>query len=104
MTGLPRRQKLDSQPMTETAPQTSQDRSTEPYVIRVDNVAKLFRTPGEGTIGALQDISVDIGHSEFVTVVGPERLRQVDSAQTHRGIFRAIGGAHSLPGRRGPRP
>jgi len=57
--------------MAKTAPQTSQNRSTEPHVIRVDNVAKLFRTPGAGTIGALQDVSIDIGHSEFVTVVGP---------------------------------
>lgn len=57
--------------MTETTPQTSRDRSSEAHVIRVDNVAKLFRTPGAGTISALHDISVDIGHSEFVTVVGP---------------------------------
>ena len=57
--------------MTETATQTSQDRPADQFVIRVENVAKFFRTPGAGTIGALQDVSIDIGHSEFVTVVGP---------------------------------
>ena len=58
--------------MTEMA---NQNHSTNPAVdglaIRVENVTKLFRTPGEGTIAALQNVSIDIGHSEFVTVVGP---------------------------------
>ena len=40
-------------------------------MIRVDKVAKLFRAPGAETISVLQDVSIDIGHSEFVTVVGP---------------------------------
>lgn len=57
--------------MTETTTHTSQERSADQFVIRVENVAKFFRTPGAGTIGALQDVSIDIGHSEFVTVVGP---------------------------------
>ena len=29
-------------------------------VIQVDDVSKLFRTPSEGTIGALQDVSLTI--------------------------------------------
>ena len=53
----------------QTAAQSAQDQGDA--VIRVENVTKLFRTPGEGTIGALQDVSMEIGHSEFVTVVGP---------------------------------
>ena len=40
-------------------------------VIRVEAVSKLFRTPGEGTIRALQEISLNIPYGEFVTVVGP---------------------------------
>jgi len=58
--------------MVEPASQThSANQSQGRLAIRVENVSKLFRTPGEGTIGALQDVSVDIAHSEFVTVVGP---------------------------------
>ena len=57
--------------MAETLAQTSQDRSADQFVIQVENVSKFFRTPGKGTIGALQDMSIDIGHAEFVTVVGP---------------------------------
>src|ERR671919_2717498 len=44
--------------------------SAEP-VIRVENVSKLFRTPSEGSISALQEITLDIPYGEFVTVVGP---------------------------------
>ena len=40
-------------------------------VIQVENVSKLFRTPAEGTIGALHDIDLNIHPGEFVTVVGP---------------------------------
>lgn len=57
--------------MAETASQASQDRTADQFVIQVENVSKFFRTPGEGTIGALQDMCIDIGHAEFVTVVGP---------------------------------
>ena len=58
--------------MAETAIQTRlEDQAGVTSVIQVENVSKLFRTPSEGTFGALQEISVDIRHSEFVTVVGP---------------------------------
>ena len=42
-----------------------------PPVIQVENVSKLFRTPNEATIGALQEINLRIVPGEFVTVVGP---------------------------------
>jgi len=58
--------------MAETAIQTRlEDQAGVTSVIQVENVSKLFRTPSEGTIGALQEVSVDIRPSEFVTVVGP---------------------------------
>jgi len=58
--------------MANTAIETSQ--SNQPRsnpVIQVENVSKLFRTPSEGTISALQSISLNVPHGEFITVVGP---------------------------------
>ncbi|HEY7320417.1 MAG TPA: ABC transporter ATP-binding protein [Candidatus Binatia bacterium] len=43
---------------------------TQP-VIQVENVSKLFRTPAEGAISALQNITLNIPDGAFVTVVGP---------------------------------
>ena len=42
-----------------------------PIVIRVENVSKTFRTSDADPVGALDDISLEIQHGEFVTVVGP---------------------------------
>jgi NitT/TauT family transport system ATP-binding protein len=58
--------------MADTAIQKRADEiRPDGVVIRVENVSKLFRTPTEGTIGALQEIDLNISHGEFVTVVGP---------------------------------
>jgi NitT/TauT family transport system ATP-binding protein len=58
--------------MADTLNQTPpENRSKDSLVIQVDNVSKLFRTPNEETISALQEISLSIGYGEFVTVVGP---------------------------------
>lgn len=48
-----------------------QNQPQDKLVIQVDDVSKLFRTPSEGTIGALQDVSLTIPYGEFITVVGP---------------------------------
>jgi NitT/TauT family transport system ATP-binding protein len=40
-------------------------------VIQIENVAKLFRTPADETIQALEGIHLTIPHGQFVTVVGP---------------------------------
>lgn len=58
--------------MAETAAQgRAAGRGADAAVIDVESVSKLFRTPTEGTIGALEDISLTVSSSEFVTVVGP---------------------------------
>jgi NitT/TauT family transport system ATP-binding protein len=58
------------EPMTATETRAQNQPQDKP-VIQVDDVAKLFRTPSEGTIGALQDVSLTIPYGEFITVVGP---------------------------------
>jgi NitT/TauT family transport system ATP-binding protein len=58
--------------MAETAIQNRAEKQPENNpVIQVETVSKAFRTPGEGTIGALQEIDLNIHAGEFVTVVGP---------------------------------
>jgi len=58
--------------MAKTAIETSQAaRPGNNSVIRVESVSKLFRTPSAGAISALQNISLNVPHGEFITVVGP---------------------------------
>ncbi|HEU4343996.1 MAG TPA: ABC transporter ATP-binding protein [Candidatus Binatia bacterium] len=58
--------------MAETAVQSrTENQPDENLVIRVENISKLFRTPDEQAIRALQDISLNVAYGEFVTVVGP---------------------------------
>jgi NitT/TauT family transport system ATP-binding protein len=59
---------LESMTATETR---AKNQPQDKLVIQVDDVSKLFRTPSEGTIGALQDVSLTIPYGEFITVVGP---------------------------------
>jgi len=58
------------EPMTATETRAQNQPQDKP-VIQVDDVSKLFRTPSEGTISALQDVSLTIPYGEFITVVGP---------------------------------
>jgi NitT/TauT family transport system ATP-binding protein len=57
--------------MADTAIPSAKDGGQGGLVIQVEHVSKLFRTPSEGTIRALDDILLDIPYGEFVTVVGP---------------------------------
>lgn len=41
------------------------------FVIRVEDVFKVFQTPTQANLGALEKIKLDVRHSEFVTIVGP---------------------------------
>jgi NitT/TauT family transport system ATP-binding protein len=55
--------------LAQTAPKSSQDQFD--FVIRVENVSKVFHTPSQANLDALTDIELDIRPGEFVTVVGP---------------------------------
>jgi NitT/TauT family transport system ATP-binding protein len=41
------------------------------FVIRVENLCKVFQTPSQQNLGALLNINLDVRPGEFVTVVGP---------------------------------
>ncbi len=45
--------------------------STNGQVIEVEKVSKVFHTPKQGAVAALQDVTFNIPYGEFVTVVGP---------------------------------
>ena len=47
------------------------DPMTNEPVIEVDQVSKIFQTPKQGKVVALEDISFRVSYGEFVTVVGP---------------------------------
>ena len=45
--------------------------SSNGQVIQVERVSKIFQTPKQGRVAALEDVTFDIPYGEFVTVVGP---------------------------------
>ena len=51
--------------------ETSRESRSAATVIQVDNVYKTFQTSDQDKVGALEDVSLNIRHGEFVTVVGP---------------------------------
>ncbi len=58
--------------MSDLAPTTANKIQTpSDFVIRVENVSKVFHTPSQPNLGALADIELDVRPGEFVTVVGP---------------------------------
>ena len=58
--------------MADLAHEARQSRQTQPdFVIKVQNVSKIFHTPSQANLSALTDIELDVRPGEFVTVVGP---------------------------------
>ena len=58
--------------MADLAHEAQQSRQTQAdFVIKVQNVSKIFHTPSQTNLSALTDIELDIRPGEFVTVVGP---------------------------------
>ena len=58
--------------MSDLASSSSEsDQSHGDLVIRVENVSKTFQTSDDDKVEALEDISLEVPHGEFVTVVGP---------------------------------
>ena len=58
--------------MADLAHEAQQSRQIQPdFVIKVQNVSKIFHTPSQANLVALTDIELDVRPGEFVTVVGP---------------------------------
>jgi NitT/TauT family transport system ATP-binding protein len=50
---------------------STSNRQVGSSVIQVENVSKTFQTSDEDKVNALENVSLDVRHGEFVTVVGP---------------------------------
>ena len=70
----------------------AQHQAENEAVIRVESVAKLFRTPGGEMIGALQDITLTVPYGEFVTVVGPSGCGKTTLLKLIAGLSRPSSG------------
>jgi NitT/TauT family transport system ATP-binding protein len=62
------------------------------FVIRVENVSKVFQTPGQANLGALEKITLDVRHGEFVTVVGPSGCGKSTLLKLIAGFFGSSAG------------
>ncbi|HEY7163845.1 MAG TPA: ABC transporter ATP-binding protein [Candidatus Binatia bacterium] len=72
-----------------TMPSGSRSNSTSApdAVIQIEKAAKLFRTPGDETIQAVEDISLAIPPGQFVTVVGPSGCGKSTLIKLIAGFF-----------------
>jgi NitT/TauT family transport system ATP-binding protein len=58
--------------MADLAHEAQQSRQNQfDFVIKVQNVSKIFHTPAQENLAALSEIELNISPGEFVTVVGP---------------------------------
>ena len=62
------------------------------FVIRVDNVSKVFQTPSQENLSALEKITLDVRPGEFVTVVGPSGCGKSTLLKLIAGFFASSAG------------
>jgi NitT/TauT family transport system ATP-binding protein len=66
------RSKMSTNSMSDLAEAASKSTQNQfDFDIRVESVFKVFQTPAQANLGALEKITLDVKHGEFVTVVGP---------------------------------
>jgi NitT/TauT family transport system ATP-binding protein len=66
------RSKMSRNSILDPAEAVSKSEQTKnDFVIRVEDVFKVFQTPTQANLGALEKITLDVRQGEFVTVVGP---------------------------------
>ena len=91
--------------MADLAHEAQQSRQTQPdFVIKVQNVSKIFHTPSQANLSALTDIELDVRPGEFVTVVGPSGCGKSTLLKLIAGFSPVFGRSDSLSRRRGTRP
>jgi NitT/TauT family transport system ATP-binding protein len=72
--------------------------------IAMRGVSKQYRTRSGGVVDALQDVSVDIAHNEFVTIVGPSGCGKSTVLKIAGGIVEPSSGVVEFDGRPMLRP
>jgi NitT/TauT family transport system ATP-binding protein len=88
--------------MTATEPTTARPTSAS---VRIQRVAKSFRSVSGQTVEALTPIDIDIAEGEFVSIVGPSGCGKTTLLRIVAGIEKSFSGAVKVGGEdvRGPR-
>jgi NitT/TauT family transport system ATP-binding protein len=68
-------------------------------VIRLEHVDKTYRTRRGDLVRAVEDITLDVGENEFVTLVGPSGCGKSTLLKLVAGLTETTGGAVSVRGR-----
>ncbi len=51
--------------------------SNHPAAIHLERVTKAFTSPGGSRYTAIQGVTLDVSEGVFLSVVGPERMREI---------------------------
>ena len=68
-------------------------------LISVSNLDKTYRTKGRALVQALGGLSLDVGHGEFVTIVGQSGCGKTTFLKILAGLLARSGGSVTLRGR-----
>ena len=56
--------------------------------VRVESVTKVYPGPAGGRLVALDDVSLDVGDGELVTILGPSIVLAAEGEDTRKGMGR----------------
>ena len=78
--------------MEERPEVTEETKASNGLVIQVENATKVFQTPDQGRMVALEDITLNTPYGEFVTVVGPSGCGKSTLLKLIAGLIPLSGG------------